>query len=166
MEKPTSPRRLGITVAVAFGAVAAFAAIGGTGLAGGLAKPSKAQYGPGQYQNPGKVTICHKGKVTIRVSVRALPAHEAHGDTIGPCSAAGAAKVKAAKAAKAAKMKAAKAAKAEKSAKAHKAEKSAKAAKPSKGSDDDDEDEAEATEGAAAASPGNGHGKAKGKNKG
>lgn len=163
MEKPTSPRRLGITVAVAFGAVAAFAAIGGTGLAGGLAKPSKAQYGPGQYQNPGKVTICHKGKVTIRVSVRAQPAHEAHGDTIGPCSAAGAAKVKAAKAAK---TKAAKAAKAEKSAKAHKAEKSAKAAKPSKGSDHDDEDEAEATEGAAAASPGNGHGKAKGKNKG
>jgi hypothetical protein len=41
----------------------------------------------GQYDK--KVTICHhtgSGKnVTITVSVHALPAHLAHGDTIGPC---------------------------------------------------------------------------------
>ena len=33
-----------------------------------------------------KTTICHKGKNTITVSKKALPAHLAHGDTIGPCS--------------------------------------------------------------------------------
>jgi hypothetical protein len=40
----------------------------------------------GQYGK--KVTICHhtgSGTVTITVSVNALPAHQAHGDTIGPC---------------------------------------------------------------------------------
>jgi hypothetical protein len=41
----------------------------------------------GQYDK--KVTICHhtgSGKnVTITISVNALPAHLAHGDTIGPC---------------------------------------------------------------------------------
>jgi len=33
----------------------------------------------------GKVTLCHKGKVTITVSANAVPAHLAHGDTLGPC---------------------------------------------------------------------------------
>ena len=75
-------------------------------------KPSKAQYAPGQYNNPGKVTLCHKQKVTIRVSTRALPAHEAHGDTVGTCAAAASAAKAKAKAAKAAAA-AAKAAKAE-----------------------------------------------------
>jgi hypothetical protein len=40
----------------------------------------------GQYGK--KVTICHhtgSGTVTITISVNALPAHLAHGDTIGPC---------------------------------------------------------------------------------
>jgi len=79
-------RRLGATVTVALAAVVAFAVIGGTGLAGGLAKPFKAQYGPGQYA--GKVTVCHKGWVTIRISVNAWPAHrDRHGDSMGPCSA-------------------------------------------------------------------------------
>jgi hypothetical protein len=32
-----------------------------------------------------KVVICHKGKNTLTISVDALPAHLAHGDTIGPC---------------------------------------------------------------------------------
>ena len=36
-----------------------------------------------QYQ-PQKVTICHKGH-TITISESALPAHLAHGDTVGPC---------------------------------------------------------------------------------
>lgn len=33
---------------------------------------------------PGKVQVCHKGK-TISISSRAVPAHLAHGDTMGPC---------------------------------------------------------------------------------
>lgn len=41
-----------------------------------------------QYK-PDKVTICHRtgsGSVTITVSRSALPAHLAHGDTMGACS--------------------------------------------------------------------------------
>ncbi len=98
----TKPKRLGVTLTVALGAILAFAAIGGTGLAGSLAKPVKAQYGPGQYVNPGKVTLCHKQKVTIRVSTRAVPAHQAHGDTVGTCAQARAAAKAKAKAEKAA----------------------------------------------------------------
>ena len=37
-----------------------------------------------QDQYVGKITICHKGH-TIRISRSALPAHLAHGDTIGAC---------------------------------------------------------------------------------
>ena len=92
-------RRVGVTSLVAVCAIAAFAVIGGTGLAGELANPGNAQYGAGgQYH--GKVTICHKGHVTIRVAMVAwFRAHQRHGDTMGPCSAAAvkAAKVKAAK---------------------------------------------------------------------
>ena len=103
MKERASARRAGIAVVVALAAVLAFAAVGGTGLAGGLAKPGKAQYAPGQYKNSDKkVTICHKGKVTIRVSINALPAHTQHGDDPGMCPALAAAKAKA-KAAKAAK---------------------------------------------------------------
>ena len=76
---------------MALGALVTFAVFGGTGLAGSTAKPTKAQYAPGQYQNANKVTLCHKAKVTIRVSVNALPAHEAHGDVVGTCAAAAAA---------------------------------------------------------------------------
>ena len=83
-----------VGVVVALGALVTFAVFGGTGLAGSTAKPTKAQYAPGQYQNANKVTLCHKAKVTIRVSVSALPAHEAHGDVVGTCAAA-AAKAKA-----------------------------------------------------------------------
>ena len=139
------PMRLGITLTVALGAIVAFAAIGGTGLAGSLAKPVKAQYAPGQYLNPGKVTLCHKQKVTIRVSTRAMPAHAAHGDTVGSCAAA-AAKAKAAKASAKAEKAAAKA----ESAAAKAAAKAEKAA-------------AKAAQAASQATAGNG--KAKGKNK-
>jgi len=89
-------RRVGVASVVALGAVVAFAAIGGTGLAGSLAKPGKSQYAPGQYKNSEKkVTVCHKGKVTIRISVNALPAHERHGDALGLCPALATAKAKA-----------------------------------------------------------------------
>ena len=33
----------------------------------------------------GEITICHKGKNTITISESAWPAHQAHGDTVGPC---------------------------------------------------------------------------------
>jgi hypothetical protein len=72
---------------VGLGAVIAFAAIGGTSIAGGLAKPAKGQYG-GQYNNASKVTVCHKGKVTIRIAAPAVPAHKAHGDAVGACAQA------------------------------------------------------------------------------
>ena len=73
--------------------------------------PSKAQYGqygPGRSQysattaNVKKVTVCHKSKVTIWISVNAWKAHEAHGDVVGTCTQA-LAKLRPVKAAKAAK---------------------------------------------------------------
>jgi hypothetical protein len=41
---------------------------------------------PAAPSNVGKVTICHKGKVTITISRNALDAHLAHGDSIGACN--------------------------------------------------------------------------------
>ena len=35
--------------------------------------------------NPGKVTICHKNRVTISVGAPAKPAHLRHGDRLGAC---------------------------------------------------------------------------------
>jgi len=35
--------------------------------------------------NPGKVTICHKNRVTISVGAPAEPAHLRHGDRLGAC---------------------------------------------------------------------------------
>lgn len=34
---------------------------------------------------PKRIIICHKGRHTIRVAQSAVPAHLAHGDTLGPC---------------------------------------------------------------------------------
>lgn len=36
-------------------------------------------------EQPEKVDVCHKGKKTINISVNAVPAHLAHGDTLGSC---------------------------------------------------------------------------------
>ncbi len=51
-------------------------------------KVVKASPASDQYK-PDKVTICHRtgsGSVTITVSRSALPAHLAHGDTMGACN--------------------------------------------------------------------------------
>jgi hypothetical protein len=42
-----------------------------------------------------KVTLCHKGKVTINVAAPAQKAHEAHGDHVGACATTSASATKA-----------------------------------------------------------------------
>ena len=98
--------------AVIAASVVAFALLGGVGQAqtAGLAQ---SQYGE-------KVTICHKGKNTIKISTRAWPAHQRHGDTVGTCAEA----KKKALAKKHAKKEHAKAAAAKKAAAGKKAEQS------------------------------------------
>ncbi len=83
MKESGGKRRARITgfVAVACASSVAFAALGGVGLA-------QTAVGLGQYQYGKKVTICHKGKRTIRISVRAWPAHKRHGDSVGTCEQA------------------------------------------------------------------------------
>ena len=86
-----NPRRYRLIGAAISSAVAlvVFAALGGAGLAQTAIALAQYQYGnPAQYQYGKKVTICHKGKNTITVSVNAWPAHLRHGDTEGPCPAA------------------------------------------------------------------------------
>ncbi|MFQ5792927.1 MAG: hypothetical protein ACE5JI_20855, partial [Acidobacteriota bacterium] len=39
----------------------------------------------GQQPAGNKITICHKNKKTLSISINAWPAHQAHGDTMGPC---------------------------------------------------------------------------------
>ena len=73
--------RVVTTIIATVVAVAAFASFGGIGLAHGVINLAQYQYGK-------KITICHKQKRTITVSVNAWPAHQRHGDTVGPCQAA------------------------------------------------------------------------------
>lgn len=86
--------RIAVTASVAVTSLLAFAAIGGTGLAGGPGS-GKSQYAPG-YANGQKVTICHKGK-TLRVALVSWKGHEQHGDTKGACATAAATATKKAK---------------------------------------------------------------------
>lgn len=51
-------------------------------------EPDAEDEGEGAGGNPGKVTLCHKNKVTISVGAPAKPAHLRHGDSVGPCSEA------------------------------------------------------------------------------
>jgi len=75
---------LGLVV-VAVSVIAA-ATLAGIGFA-------RSAIGAAQYQY-GKVTICHhthsksNPTVTITISKNALPAHQKHGDTLGPCPSA------------------------------------------------------------------------------
>jgi hypothetical protein len=116
MRNSRKTSRIAAAAALAIGMLLAFAALGGVGLAQTNGGPGGKQYGKN------KVTLCHKGKKTIRVAQPAVKAHLKHGDTLGTCASA-AAKAAKAKKAKAAKAKAAKA-KAE-AAKAKAAEKKA-----------------------------------------
>jgi hypothetical protein len=74
----TRRKRVTAVVITAVLVLVAFASLGGAGLA-------QSAVGLAQYQYGKKVTICHKGKKTIRISVRAWPAHKRHGDTLGAC---------------------------------------------------------------------------------
>jgi hypothetical protein len=68
------------TIGATIVAVTAFATVGGVGLAHGVINLAQYQYGK-------KITICHKNKETITISINAWPAHQRHGDTIGRCQA-------------------------------------------------------------------------------
>jgi uncharacterized membrane protein YgcG len=72
-------RRIAVTMVAAVAAVSAFVLLGGAGLA-------QNAIGLHQYQYGKKVTICHKGKVTVRISLRAWLAHKRHGDSVGDCA--------------------------------------------------------------------------------
>jgi hypothetical protein len=84
--------RLLAGLAVTVGLLVPLAVIGAPALARSAASASEYQYGhssSAEYQY--KIAVCHHTGSwkhpwhTIRISVRAWPAHERHGDTLGEC---------------------------------------------------------------------------------
>jgi hypothetical protein len=79
-------RRIALGLGVIATSLLIATAIVGVGFAGGSISAAQYQYG--------KITICHHTHskkhpwVTIRISQRAWPAHQRHGDTEGACTAA------------------------------------------------------------------------------
>jgi hypothetical protein len=93
MNRSSKSRRIRFAVAGAVAlAVGLLASLGAVSYAAKFVGVTGASPVAAQYP-PSKVTICHhthsqkNPAVTITISERALPAHLAHGDTIGPCSA-------------------------------------------------------------------------------
>ncbi len=83
--RPVSRRaRLLTGLGIVGASLLAATVVAGVGFAGGSISASQYQYG--------KVTICHHTHskkhpyVTITVSQAAWPAHQRHGDTLGPCT--------------------------------------------------------------------------------
>ena len=75
--------RLALGTAISIALIVPLAVFGGTGFAQGTSAAA------GQY----KITICHHTHSkkhpshTLRISIKAWPAHERHGDTMGACPA-------------------------------------------------------------------------------
>ncbi len=82
----------GVRAGLVAGAAAIIFAVAAS--VGGAISPMGKDSASHQYQYDKKVTICHRTGskkhpfVTIRVSRRAVRAHLAHGDKLGPCSRA------------------------------------------------------------------------------
>jgi hypothetical protein len=99
--------RAAVVAVVATAAIASFAVLGGTGLAGGgkhKGATGLSQYGMGQYQygmgqyqygmgqyqyghHGRRVAICHKGRTITVAGVAAWKGHRWHGDRLGTCVA-------------------------------------------------------------------------------
>lgn len=81
-EKRRLSLRTALAAVLAVSSLGVFAAFGRAGLDAAMA-----QY---EYEYGKKVTLCHHPNQppneTIRVSESAVPAHLAHGDTLGPCA--------------------------------------------------------------------------------
>ena len=90
MSRIPSHARTVLATALALVLVLAVAALAGA-APGKPGKPgqggvSAAQYGPsGKQYGKTKVTLCHKGKKTLRVGAPAAKAHLRHGDKLGSC---------------------------------------------------------------------------------
>lgn len=77
---------LAAALLLAVAALAGAAPPGKGKKSGRTASASQYEYGPaGKQYGKTKVTICHKGKKTIRVGQPAVRAHLRHGDTLGSC---------------------------------------------------------------------------------